>query len=65
MKLHTGVLNALEEKQIKRPTPIQMQGIPSVYAILDILFFFNFKHLVLVYLVEILLVLLILEVEKL
>jgi superfamily II DNA/RNA helicase len=31
MKLPTCVLNALKEKEIMRPTPIQMQGIPSVY----------------------------------
>lgn len=31
MRLPAGVLNALKEKKIMRPTPIQMQGIPSVY----------------------------------
>jgi superfamily II DNA/RNA helicase len=31
MKLPVGVLNALKEKKIMEPTPIQMQGIPSVY----------------------------------
>lgn len=30
MKLHKGILNALEEKGIKKPTPIQIQGIPTV-----------------------------------
>lgn len=30
MKLAVGVLNALKEKNILRPTPIQMQGIPAV-----------------------------------
>jgi superfamily II DNA/RNA helicase len=31
MKLPVFVLNELKEKKIIRPTPIQMQGIPSVY----------------------------------
>lgn len=30
MKLHKGILNALDEKGIKKPTPIQIQGIPTV-----------------------------------
>jgi superfamily II DNA/RNA helicase len=40
MKLPLGVLNALKEKKIMRPTPIQMQGIPTVYEYLIIS---NFK----------------------
>ena len=31
MKLPSAILNALKEKKIMRPTPIQMQGIPAVY----------------------------------
>jgi superfamily II DNA/RNA helicase len=34
MKLPVGILNALKEKKIMLPTPIQMQGIPSVYEFL-------------------------------
>lgn len=30
MKLHKGILAALQEKKIKKPTPIQIQGIPTV-----------------------------------
>lgn len=30
MKFHKGILNVLEEKGIKKPTPIQIQGIPTV-----------------------------------
>ncbi|CAF1196131.1 unnamed protein product [Rotaria sordida] len=37
MKLSIGVLNALKEKQIMRPTPIQMQGIPSVLSGRDLI----------------------------
>jgi ATP-dependent RNA helicase DDX41 len=37
MKLPIGVLNALKEKKIMRPTPIQMQGIPTVYEYLIII----------------------------
>lgn len=32
MKLPDGILQALKEKKISRPTPIQMQGIPTVYV---------------------------------
>jgi superfamily II DNA/RNA helicase len=31
MKLPIGILNALKEKKILHPTPIQMQGTPAVY----------------------------------
>jgi superfamily II DNA/RNA helicase len=31
MKLPLSIINALKEKKILRPTPIQMQGIPAVY----------------------------------
>ena len=31
MRLPVGVINALKEKKIMRPTPIQMQGIPTAY----------------------------------
>ncbi|CAF0984427.1 unnamed protein product [Adineta ricciae] len=37
MKLPVGVLNALREKKIMRPTPIQMQGIPSVLSGRDLI----------------------------
>lgn len=30
MKLHKGLLAGLEVKHIKKPTPIQVQGIPTV-----------------------------------
>lgn len=30
MKFHKGILTALEDKKIKKPTPIQIQGIPTV-----------------------------------
>lgn len=30
MKLHKGVLAGLDVKHIKKPTPIQVQGIPTV-----------------------------------
>lgn len=30
MKLHKGILNGLEAKHIQKPTPIQVQGIPTV-----------------------------------
>lgn len=30
MKLHEGIISALKEKHIKKPTPIQIQGIPTV-----------------------------------
>jgi superfamily II DNA/RNA helicase len=43
MKLPVGVLNALKEKQIMRPTPIQMQGLPAVYEI-RFLFFLLFNY---------------------
>jgi len=43
MKLPIGVLNALKEKKIMRPTPIQMQGIPTVYEYLIII---NLNYLV-------------------
>jgi len=35
MKLPQGVLEALKQKKIMRPTPIQMQGIPTVYEIAE------------------------------
>ncbi|CAF3634332.1 unnamed protein product [Rotaria sp. Silwood1] len=37
MKLPIGILNALKEKEIMRPTPIQMQGIPSVLSGRDLI----------------------------
>ncbi|CAF2632415.1 unnamed protein product [Rotaria sp. Silwood2] len=37
MKLPIGVLNALKEKKIMLPTPIQMQGIPSVLSGRDLI----------------------------
>lgn len=30
MKLHKGIITGLEAKHIKKPTPIQVQGIPTV-----------------------------------
>lgn len=30
MKLHEGIIEGLKEKKIKKPTPIQVQGIPTV-----------------------------------
>lgn len=30
MKFHKGIITGLEEKGIKKPTPIQLQGIPAV-----------------------------------
>lgn len=30
MKLHKGLLAALKERNIRKPTPIQVQGIPTV-----------------------------------
>lgn len=30
MKLHEGIIEGLKEKHIKKPTPIQIQGIPTV-----------------------------------
>jgi ATP-dependent RNA helicase DDX41 len=30
MKLHDGIIAGLKEKKIKKPTPIQIQGIPTV-----------------------------------
>ena len=30
MKFHKGILNGLEQKHIVKPTPIQVQGIPTV-----------------------------------
>lgn len=35
MKLPQAVLEALKQKKIMRPTPIQMQGIPTVYEITE------------------------------
>ena len=32
MKLHEGIISGLKEKKIKKPTPIQIQGIPTVYV---------------------------------
>lgn len=32
MKLHKGIIAGLEEKKIKNPTPIQIQGIPTVLS---------------------------------
>ncbi|XP_019876402.1 ATP-dependent RNA helicase abstrakt [Aethina tumida] len=32
MKLHEGIISALKEKHIKKPTPIQIQGIPTVLS---------------------------------
>jgi ATP-dependent RNA helicase DDX41 len=30
MKFPKGIMNALEEKEIQKPSPIQMQGIPAI-----------------------------------
>lgn len=30
MKFHKGILDGLKEKNIRKPTPIQVQGIPTV-----------------------------------
>ena len=30
MKFHKGILNGLEQKGITKPTPIQVQGVPTV-----------------------------------
>lgn len=32
MKLNRGIMAGLSQKGIKKPTPIQIQGIPTVYA---------------------------------
>lgn len=32
MKLHEGIIEGLKEKNIKKPTPIQVQGIPTVLS---------------------------------
>lgn len=32
MKLHRGIIDALDKKGIKKPTPIQIQGIPTVLS---------------------------------
>ncbi|KAF7270229.1 ATP-dependent RNA helicase abstrakt [Rhynchophorus ferrugineus] len=32
MKLHEGIIEGLKEKKIKKPTPIQVQGIPTVLS---------------------------------
>ncbi|VEN46840.1 unnamed protein product [Callosobruchus maculatus] len=32
MKMHEGIIAALKEKHIKKPTPIQIQGIPTVLS---------------------------------
>ncbi|XP_066157096.1 ATP-dependent RNA helicase abstrakt [Euwallacea fornicatus] len=32
MKLHEGIIDGLKEKNIKKPTPIQVQGIPTVLS---------------------------------
>ncbi|XP_037808512.1 ATP-dependent RNA helicase abstrakt [Lucilia sericata] len=37
MKLHKGILNGLATKGIKRPTPIQIQGIPTVLSGRDLI----------------------------
>lgn len=37
MKLHKGILNGLAAKGIKRPTPIQIQGIPTVLSGRDLI----------------------------
>lgn len=30
MKLHAAIIDVLKQKNIKKPTPIQIQGIPAV-----------------------------------
>lgn len=37
MKLHKGILNGLAAKGIKKPTPIQVQGIPTVLSGRDLI----------------------------
>ncbi|XP_060527604.1 ATP-dependent RNA helicase abstrakt [Cylas formicarius] len=32
MKLHEGIISGLKERKIKKPTPIQVQGIPTVLS---------------------------------
>lgn len=32
MKFNKGIMAGLAQKGIKKPTPIQIQGIPTVYA---------------------------------
>lgn len=39
MKFHKGILYGLEQKGIIKPTPIQVQGIPTVFVSIYILFF--------------------------
>lgn len=51
MKFHRGILNGLEQKGIVKPTPIQVQGIPTVlvyiYCIISFIFFlYDTKYLV-------------------
>lgn len=33
MKLNKGIMAGLAQKGIKKPTPIQIQGIPTVYVL--------------------------------
>lgn len=33
MKLNKGIMAGLSQKGIKKPTPIQIQGIPTVYVL--------------------------------
>lgn len=46
MKFPVGILSGLKEKGIYRPTPIQIQGLPTVYVVFFICFIFRqFTHL--------------------
>lgn len=37
MKFHKGILNGLEKKGIKKPTPIQIQGLPAILTGRDLI----------------------------
>lgn len=37
MKLNKGIMAGLTQKGIKKPTPIQIQGIPTVYVFILLL----------------------------
>merc|ERR1719154_270437 len=37
MKFHAGIISGLEKKNIKKPSPIQMQGIPAVLSGRDLI----------------------------
>ncbi len=44
MKFPKPILNALDKKCIKKPTPIQVQGIPTVLSGKNVFCFVDFCH---------------------